>query len=81
MEGDEGERWGGEEEGVANDWGEERGLDIDRGRARDCDGEEQGVARGRVAKACGVARVRSPGQGWPPIPLSPTCRRDVFYHY
>ena len=64
-----------------SDSGVERGLAIDRGRARDCDGEEQGVARGRVAKACGVARVRSPGQGWPPIPLSPTCRRDVFYHY
>ena len=71
-----------------SDSGVERGLAIDRGRgrARDCEveigGEEEGVARvGRVARACGGARVRSPGQGWPPIPLSPTCRRDVFYHY
>ena len=61
-----------------SDWGVERGLAIDLGRARDCEvgresgGEEEGVARGRVARACGVARVRSPGQGWPPIPLSPT---------
>ena len=59
-----------------SDSGVERGLAIDRGRARDCEveigGEEEGVARGRVARACGVARVRSPGQGWPPIPLSPT---------
>ena len=76
----EGERWGGEEE---SDWGVERGLlAIDRGRARDWEvgGEEEGVARvGRVARACGLARVRSPGQGWPPIPLSPTCGRDLSF--
>ena len=51
----EGERWvEGEEE---SDWGVERGLAIDRGRARDCEvgresgGEDEGVARGRVARA------------------------------
>ena len=78
----EGERWlFGEED---SDLGVERGLAIDRGRARDCEvessGDEEGVARGgRVARACGVARLRSPGQGWPPIPLSPTCRRTKVY--
>ena len=79
----EGERWlFGEED---SDSGVEWGLAIDRGRARDCEvgsgGEEEGVVArgGRVARACGVARVRSPGQGWPPIPLSPTWRRAEVY--